>query len=285
MLYVQSLWSKPLFDEQLALKKIGWLNKRAFYYGVTLSALLLDKYNPNDTLLITDKLGKKLLIDILELPYKDVVIELDCLNNYDAGLWALGKIYSYTIINKPFIHFDNDFFICSRLPNNIEKSELCAWTPEVGRHFEKDVYQPALNNFIKEYKNLHPMVDFFIKEKYLYAYNAGILGGNNFSFFKELKDIVFFLINKNTSVLEKNHTFNIILEQYIFACLAHYYKKEVTCLEENFPPMYFSKKQAMHLLGYYKNEVSNCKDIEDILKIEFVEHYKKINELLRKNII
>lgn len=285
MLYVQSLWSKPMFDKQLALKKIGWYNKRIFYYGTVLSALLLDRSNSGNTVLVTDQQGKKLLVDILELPYSNVFVELDAINKYDIGLWALGKIYTYALMKEPFIHFDNDFFMCAKLPDTIEKSELCAWSPEMNKHFVKEVYIPALHLFVKEYKKMHPLFDSFIKKQTIHAYNAGIIGGNYLPIFQEMKEIVFYLVDNNKSSLDKNNQFNIILEQYLYGCLAQHHNKEISCLETSFSRPHLSPRQNVHLLGHIKNEISVCKEVEEVLKEEFPSHYQKVNYLLQRNII
>lgn len=283
MLYIQSLWSKPMLDSQLKLQKSGWFNKKAFYYGTILSALLLEKNNPRNSLLITDRYGKKLLVDKIGLNYNEVIVELDVLNDYNSGFWALGKIYSYNIMKEPFIHFDFDFFLASRLSKNIEESELCAYMPENSSDFLKFTYAPALKLILSVFTNLHDKFNFFNEMNYRFAYNAGIIGGKSLDIFEELKEIAFYIVEKNNASIETSNKLNIILEQYVFGCLAYEYKKEVVCLEETWPPDKFSTEQNVHLLGHIKRSPINCKEIEEVLLSEFPEYYEKINFLLQTN--
>lgn len=283
MLYVQSFWSKPMFENDLKLEKNSWYSKRTFYYGTALSALLLDKHNPKNTVLITDQMGKRLLLDILNLPYEKVLVELDYLNKYDSGLWALGKIYSYSLMKEPFVHFDFDFFLSSRLPERIENAELCAWVPELGKNYQNTVYRPAMELLLKSYNTFHSKFQYFLDHGFWYAYNAGIIGGSCLSIFKELKEMAFFMVDNNSSSSELNDRFNIILEQYIYAGLAKLYKKEIICLEDDFHFAKFSVNQSLHLLGPGKKVPLSCKEVEEILINEFPEYYNKINCLIQNN--
>ena len=52
-----------------------------------------------------------ILINKLELPYTDVKVVLDDLNDYDRDLYALGKVYAYGIQEEPFIHVDADIYM------------------------------------------------------------------------------------------------------------------------------------------------------------------------------
>lgn len=285
MLYVQSFWSKPMSDTQLNLKKAGWFNKRALFYGITLSALLLDKHNPNNTVLITDKVGKNILIDIIGLPYNQVIVELDYLNKYNSGLWALGKIFSYSLMEVPFIHFDFDFFLAYKLSDKFESSELCAWIPENSNNHIKEVYNPSIKTIKREFPKLHNKFNYFLEKNYRYAYNAGIIGGNHLEIYKELKEIVFYMVENNRSSVENCNQLNVVLEQYIFGCLAFEANKKVICLEETATFSKFSSQQSTHLLGPSKGIAMNCKEIEEILYSEFPEYYNKINYLLQNNLI
>jgi len=74
----------------------GWSDKKYNYMSWAFSCLQFKKYY-SEVELITDKLGKELLIDKLELPYTSVKVELDQLNSYHSDLWALGKIVKYNL--------------------------------------------------------------------------------------------------------------------------------------------------------------------------------------------
>jgi len=111
---IQSFWTKPLLEvknNSFSLKSnAGWYNCHLNFISWTYSCLTLIKHYKNLTL-YTDKFGKIILIDLLNLPYTNVEVKLDVLKNYNSDLWALGKLYTYSIQNKPFIHVDADIYI------------------------------------------------------------------------------------------------------------------------------------------------------------------------------
>ena len=120
---IQSFWSKPFFKENDDLNarfKGGWLSANFFFYSCLLSCLKF-KQNYGEVTLYTDNLGKELLIDKLEIPYSKVNLELNELQDYPAELWALGKVFTYSLQEKPFIHADTDVFIWNKLPADFLK--------------------------------------------------------------------------------------------------------------------------------------------------------------------
>jgi hypothetical protein len=121
---VQTLWTKPVFEDNSNIHQRfhgGWLNKKYNFMAWTLSCLQSKKFYENVEL-VTDARGKLLLIDNLELPYTNVRVELDCLNNYPNILWTLPKIYTYSIQDEPFIHIDGDVFIWEKFHEKIESA-------------------------------------------------------------------------------------------------------------------------------------------------------------------
>ena len=114
MKIVQSFWSKPHSDALINVWESrshgGWLDDKYHYMSWALSSYQLRKYY-DEVELVTDAAGKELLIDILNLPYTNVVVKLDEINDYDRDLWALGKVYTYSLQQSPFLHVDGDIFI------------------------------------------------------------------------------------------------------------------------------------------------------------------------------
>jgi len=129
MRIIQSFWSKPLRvseDPSRAAKmNFGWPVRKYNYFSLALSCLQLASYYP-DLELVTDDFGENLLIHKLQLPYKSVRSELNKLDDYHSGLWALGKIYSYSIQDGPFLHVDSDLFIFREFDRNIGSARLVA---------------------------------------------------------------------------------------------------------------------------------------------------------------
>ena len=133
-------------------------------------------------------------------------------------------------------------------------------------------------------------------KKPILAYNAGILGGSDISFFKEYTAKAFEFVYKNRLHLSKINisSFNIFFEQYLFYCLANKQNKKVNVLipETIGDNQYkgfgdFTKvpyeKHYLHLLGNYKKNDYFCKQMADRLRQDYPEYYYRIIELFKKN--
>ncbi len=128
MKIIHSYWSKPYIT---AVREGygGWPHKGYHYMSQAQSSLKYKEFYKTE--LITDIKGYEVFIGLLELPYDDVNIILDEINNYSADVWALGKLYSYKIQNEPFIHVDSDSYIWSRFPSSLEAGSLIVQQLEV----------------------------------------------------------------------------------------------------------------------------------------------------------
>ena len=284
----------------------NWNNKKMFYCSHVLSFILINKYYKGKTTLVTDEFGKKLFIDILKLKYDEVIVKLDCLNSYPSKMWALGKIYTYSLFQEPFIHVDFDFLLSRPFEKSFLEADLVAYMDE-----NDEIRQKGYRNFVNEYFiNYSLSVD---TKRYFFnyqsvAYNAGVFGGNNYNLFKELWRLAEEIISSNKDAisndLEQNkESFsmtNVILEQYLFACLVEERKIEVKCLHQNdnsetdilkfrffegnlpkYKAMYYPK-QYIHMVGYHKGSIDNAINIERILKEVAPEYLSLINNLFIK---
>src|ERR1035437_7473627 len=136
MKIVQSFWSKPFLSKNTNIfdrAKGGGISEKMFYMSTALSCLMLRKFY-DDVTLITDEFGKHMLIDVLGLPYTNVIVELDKINHYDENFWALGKIYAYSIQDKPFLHVDSDVFIWKLFDESLLKKDV------IFQNYEENVY-------------------------------------------------------------------------------------------------------------------------------------------------
>jgi hypothetical protein len=314
MKIVQSFWSKPMLDkndEFIANHNYGfWLSKEMFYYTYVLSSLLINKSYKRQSVLVTDKFGKDLLLDKLGLRYNEVIIKLDSLNAYPKQFWALGKIYTYSLLNSPFIHIDFDFLLAKRFDTNFTRGQVVTYMDESDDRRQR-AYRECVNQYFSKYKLPLSIQPYF--KNYQYAgYNAGVCGGNNKEIFKELWNISKEIIENNITLIEKDiyknsssfSMTNVILEQYILACLAHKDKIPVTCLQNNenslpdedlsfwfkdgnyakYKAIYFPD-QHIHMLGEHKSNVDNAILIRDTLNKVSPIHLNLIDDLIKNNSI
>lgn len=313
MRIVHSFWSKPMLDSTgntiSNLSFSSWVNKHMFYYTYVLSTLLVEKHYKGQTTLVTDEFGKKLLIDTLRLPYDDVIVELDALNHYPKEFWALGKIYTYSLFDTPFIHLDYDFLLAKPFEKSFINADLVAYADENDDSRQKP-YKRCIDEYFSKYIIPSYLKQYFDDYRYI-AYNAGVFGGNEVSIFKDLWLIAQEIINLNfqkilQDVALKNASFsmtNVILEQYLFACMAHEKKLNVACLHENenlqpdetnfwlnslnlpkYKASYFPE-QHVHMVGHFKSSIDNAISIEQNLKNLSPDYIFFINNLLDKRII
>lgn len=289
MRIIQSAWSCNQPD--LLTANSGWLAPEYNLMAWTLSCLQLKNYY-SDVVLYCDNVYAKMLIDTLQLPYSDVVCNLDVLNTYHPQLWALPKIHAYSQQEEPFLHIDGDVFIWKQFEDSLLKCNLIAQNMESATEYYGKIMESLeseLTYFPKE----------IIKERQtkspILAYNAGIFGGTDVSFFKEYTTKAFEFVDKNYHNLSKINisNFNVFFEQYLFYCLAKERKQNVSVLISDiigdnqykgfgdFAKVPF-EKQYLHLLGQYKGSNFICTQLANRLRQDYPLYYYRIIELFKK---
>lgn len=283
MKVVQSFWSKPAVDNGMNYDfhrfKGGFFSHQHHLMSWALSCLQFRKYY-SQVELITDSVGKELLIDQLGLPYTKVSTALDNLENYDADLWALGKIYAYGMQNEPFLHADGDIFPWERLDPYIEKAAL------VSLHREDTAdYYSFLEEFKKSFTQIPELLQKDMKEERLtYVGNAGIIGGYNYQFFQSFCKQVMAFVSKQSSDRDKRHgLFNAIIEQYFFTCLAAKEEIPIKYILESDDLDYIEMTQfngrLTHFAGPNKGLAFKCEQLSKMLEIHYPEYYGRIMEI------
>lgn len=253
-----------------------------------LSSNLLAKFY--DVELYTDKVGYDLLIGKLKLPYSKVHLVMDDLNEYHNDLWALSKIYAYSLQKEPFLHIDGDVFIWEKFSDKLMQGNLISQNLE----FATDYYEKIMVELEKElsYFPNEILLD-RKKNNSIYAYNAGIFGGHNIDFYKNYTTKSFEFVDKNLNDLANINitNFNIFFEQYLFYCLAK--EQKVECyfnevIEDNgykgfgnFEDVPFDKT-FLHLLGVFKRDSSTCRKMSQKLLSEFPQDYINVLNLFNK---
>ncbi|TRX00372.1 DUF6734 family protein [Flavobacterium gawalongense] len=289
MRIIQSMWTGN--EPDMLHTNFGWLSPEYNLMSWALSCLQLKQFYP-EVVLYCDSVSAKILIDALQLPYSDVVCNLDVLNSYNPQLWALPKIHSYSQQEKPFLHVDGDVFVWEKFDDNLLQSSLIAQNEDQISDFEITMrsLETAFTYFpkeiIKERKAKNP----------IRTYNAGIYGGSDISFFQEYSRKAFEFVDKNTHNFSKTNIaeFNVIFEQYLFYCLAKDKGQPVNVLFSqlfrdnqykgfgDFDKVPFEKKY-LHLFSDYKKSELMCKQLANRLRQDYPIYYYRIIELFRKN--
>jgi hypothetical protein len=257
-----------------------------------LSCLQLKKIYGNITL-HSNSAGAELLVETLKLPYSEVYTTHDALKLPDLNLWALPKIYTYALQNKPFLHIDGDVFLFDKLPDQLLQSPLIAQNIEVSTEYYSSTQKQLMKHltyFPSCVKN-----DFYSGIP-VSAVNAGILGGSDIDFIKYYTTEAINYINRNVSHLQSINTdrFNVFFEQHLFYSLANEQNKSIQYLFndifEDRGYLYLGnfhevplERTYLHLLGHYKKDEQTCLQMASKLRELYPEYYYRIIDLYQKN--
>jgi len=269
----------------------GWAAPEYHLMSWALSCLQLVKmYGSVD--LFCNSEGAKLLIDKLLLPYHQVHVTHDDLIIPNVNLWALPKIYTYSLQAEPFLHIDGDVFIFKAFEESLLKSDLIAQNME-----EATEYYLSVQNEIITYFNYLPecVKNDFNKPYPIKAVNAGILGGSNIDFFNKYSKEAFNYINRNIDKLSLINAdrFNVFFEQHLFYSFAN--EKEIpisllfpeTIIDNEYQHLAEFReipcnKSYLHLLGHYKKDEYTCNQMTEKFRELYPDYYYRIIALCRK---
>jgi hypothetical protein len=292
MKIIQSFWTKPVFSKtQHDNPRIsgGWLNFKYFIMSNCFSALTAKRYY-KQVELFTDKQGYELFIDLLKIPYTNANSSLSELENEDSRLYVLGKLKTIEQQNEPFIHMDSDVYLWGKL-KRLKKKECLIAQNLVPLSYP---YEASLKE-IRENFNFIPNCLRTENIKGSTLANIGIIGGNSISFFKDYCNTATQLLKLNKESLHKINLgrFSIILDEYLFICMAREKKMLVTyqianrfksdpiqsVLRFNLVPFL---DRYIHLIGIAKQNQVACEQMELRFKYEFPLFYNTIVEILKQ---
>ena len=290
MKIVQSYWSLPSQSslvEEDGRQKGGWAHKKYHYYGMALSCLLLRRFY-SEVELITDTVGKKLLIDVLGLPYTSVSTDLDQFIDYPAVLWSLPKLYAYSIQTSPFLHVDGDVFIWEAFNPTVLQAAVVAQSPEI-KH--EHMYKDAVTKLC-DLIGYVPTPFAPNSADNTIALNAGVLGGTDVEFLSSYALAAISIIKDNIDIIKKNCNtgiVNIALEQLLLYNFCKMSNKEIAYV---IPVLSHDFKEVInfhtapviqtfiHLIGKAKKSLLACEQVEFRLKYEFPDYYDRITEVI-----
>lgn len=232
MKFVQTFWTGAATEadnKPLAIKA-GWHSSEYHWMSWTMSCLqLLKLYGQVE--LVTDKMGKHILIDTLGLPYTSVSLALeDEIEMPNPGLFSLAKLKTYSLQKEPFIHVDGDLFLYQPLPNHIYEPGLISSNPEADLFFNSHI----LNQVTEREFKLPPHLKGVTAEPHLFSSNAGIIGGHDLTFIKEYCDYAFDFVASNKDQLGEVDisSINFLIEQISFFYLARQKGKPIAYVSE-----------------------------------------------------
>ncbi|MGB3180231.1 MAG: DUF6734 family protein [Cyclobacteriaceae bacterium] len=293
MKVLHSFWSKPGRASEGNRIAGGWANPVYYYMSWALSCLQFRTYYDHVEL-VTDTFGKKILVDLIGLPYTQVSTALDELEDFPTDLWTMGKFRAYALQKEPFIHADGDVFLFRPLANDLLESPLVAQHMEVDYPYYKSILQQVRQNFtfIPAYitKNI---ASYGLSAN---AYNAGIIGGQDLDFMQHY-------VQEATTFLESNRQhwssvqireLNILYEQYLFYCLTQHENRPVRCLLDQVSYRHEGltdfagipeRSHYVHPVASFKSNLKNCEQLAYRLRQNHPAYYYRILHLATEKAI
>jgi hypothetical protein len=273
--------------------KAGWPTAEYHWMSWAMSCLqacsLFDQVE-----LVTDDLGKQILVDRLGLPYTNVSTALEgTLDSYPSEVWALAKIFSYSIQTEPFLHIDGDVFLWEKPDKRIMEAGI------ISQNLEKDLpfYKASLDGINKVFQHLPPIYQKgYYENKAIYSGNAGLIGGNDLEFFKIYCKEAFAFIDLNREDLGKITqanlpNLNFLFEQYALYQIALKEKKRISFYLEEVveTPVYedlirFQDRpfvKMIHPVGSFKKQLHLYDHLSKSLRLAYPSFYYKIIDLVR----
>lgn len=287
-------------DDLLHRSTGGWPERKYCYMSQALSCLQLAQFHP-DLELVTDTIGKQLLLEKLDLPYKKVSVALDIPPHYPGDLWSAKNLYTYSIQQSPFIHVDGDVYITHSLESS--DSETRIWVENQLR-IQSRPLQAILDQIIPKLADkpgyLHPP-----NTPYIEIWNAGIFGGNDLAFIQAFSRDALKTVENNLSLItdnlgieigDLNHgefrlidLFSILFYSYLFtAFTAREAQVPLTMLEpldiemlgDSHISMISPDLSHIHPIYNEKRRSVVCSRLENCLRCRYPKYYYHIKSLL-----
>jgi hypothetical protein len=285
--YYGRIWGKPLHH------MLAW----------GLSVRTASRYYP-ETVLITDLPGKNLLVDRLGLRFSEVSTELETLNDADACWWMLGKLLSYSLQDRPFVHLDTDVFLWKPLPEYLHDAPVFTQHPE-GFWANDANYHPEHIEAAFAAQSLKLPVEWEwtrSNRRYLPAENCGIVGGSDVNFLRHYARTAIDLIlrEENTAAwatLQNRQNYNVVLEQFFLSACAEFHSSLRTSrfhgvrIEHLFPtgtapfdPGHTARAGYTHLIAGAKSHPGVGRRLEERVRREDPSYFRRCETVLASEV-
>lgn len=277
--------------KNLYTDSFGWVNPAYHLMSWALSCLQLKKFYSKLTLYANEE-AVNVLIDDLKLPYDVICTSHNNLELQHPQLWALPKIYTYSLQSEPYLHVDGDVYIFQPFGNELMNNEVIVQNMEIATEYYTST-QRVLMKCFSYFPNV--IRSDFWSDKPIQAVNAGILGGNNLSFLNEYANMSLEYVERNKQHFNQINVdkFNVFFEQHLFYALAKEREIKIGTLFRNvFTDRGYkyignlhetpSMRSYIHLLGHFKRDEFTCIQMATKLRQLYPEYFYRILSLYKK---
>jgi hypothetical protein len=287
---VWSFWSKP-FN---AGRKHVWREPRHHLLAWGLSLRLARRHYP-DTVLVTDKAGKKLLVEQLGLEFDAVSTELEALGGDNPQWWALGKLFAYSIQDRPFVHIDYDVFLWKPLPAHVVDAPVFAQCPEFHPPLDEWASPAEIEAAFARHGLVLPIEWRWSRSLGGASYreeNCGIVGGQRIDFLHYYANAALALVRDPAHApawgqFPDLSAYNMAVEQMMLSVCVDYHRfhpgsafrdVQIKYLfptwEAAFDPTRAARAGYTHLLGDSKSDPAVVQRLENRVESEDPEFYR-----------
>lgn len=288
---VWSFWSKP-FN---AGRKDVWREPRHHLLAWGLSLRLAQRHYP-DTRLVTDKAGKRLLVEQFGLEFGAVSTELEALRDENPEWWALGKLFTYSMQDRPFVHIDYDVFLWKPLPAHVVDAPVFAQCPEFHPPLDEWAGPADVEAAFSRHGLVLPVEWTWWRALGQTAYreeNCGIVGGQRVDFLRHYANSALKLVRDPAHgpvwrQLPHLHGYNMAVEQMMLAACVDYHCFHPESLyrgvqirylfpswDAAFDPVRAARAGYTHLLGDAKRDPAVARRLEERIRSEDPELYRR----------
>lgn len=283
---IQSYFNKNITIDNINYAG-GYLSPVINWLSMAYSCLLLKRYNPEDHLIFY---GNETMVHLFEnlfkLPYDEYRI-VECKGDYSDWFYCWPKIITYEAQKDPFIHIDNDIFMWDHLPRELKDAPL------VAQHLERDskFYMDVYNQIAKDQIKISDYIKTCYDGNFISSYNAGLLGGNDLSFFQEYLSEIKAFVNNNASQIsssDRRFLYNVVFEQWLFYGMTKKHNKTVKTFysrpitdfdmkEAHVPFQILSLRELKYLhVMEYKDNIRCNRFIAYKMQTDFPQEYDRI---------
>jgi hypothetical protein len=281
---VWSFWSAPY----RAHYHRTWGSERSHLLAWILSVGVAGRHF-DDTVLVTDAAGRRLLVEGLGLRFGRVDLALDGLGADDTGWWVLGKLEAYAMQEGPFVHIDSDVFLWSPLPAAMAGASVLAQNPEFFEFEDQSLYRldAFLAGIARHGGWLPEAWRWYAGRRGRQAVCCGILGGAGAGLLRGYAGEAMRVIRHpdNRAVWPGlGVRDNILVEQYFLAAWLAFHQAEAAYLFESsraaFDPAQAARAGYTHLIGEAKRNPEIAARLERRVRDEFPAEYARCLDVL-----
>lgn len=225
MIAVMSMWSN---DDPVNIHCNDW--EEMLLLWVWSSAM--NRKNIGTLHLYLTSAFRKILIDEIGIKADYVSTELDNIklpSQFLFNWWVAGKMHTYRLQDKPFIHIDYDAWFSKPLKSEFSNAEIFGQNKETFTD-NNDIY--PIREFLENVPIMPSCFSKYYKLPNDYAINVGSFGGNNLSFIHRYADETFkwMYLKRNRKALSRCKEWlsdyqigvgmQCLPEQYGLSCMA-----------------------------------------------------------------